>query len=157
MFKEEILGFARFLPLLLALLVLCSSLSALVLRSPLHRACSLILNAATRFYRCRYTRMLVSELSVILVSIVQMEMCGIFQMELRKQLLFLRILEALCFNRKKRLAETKEAAKVLRFGSVVPISPSDFVQEVSQAPSDIWVVVIFYKDGYNVKDIMSPQ
>ncbi|RYR25758.1 hypothetical protein Ahy_B02g059766 [Arachis hypogaea] len=175
MFKEEILDFARFLPLLFALLVLCFSLSALVPRSLLHRACSLILNAATRFCRCHYTRMLVSELSVIHVRIVQMEMCGVFQMELMKQLLFSRMLEvsrikyiffllnhyldwkfgmgmndelgALCFNRKKRLAETKEAAKVLRFGSVVPISGSDFVREVSQAPSDVWVVVILYKDG----------
>ncbi|CAI8590215.1 unnamed protein product [Vicia faba] len=49
--------------------------------------------------------------------------------------------------RKKRLAEIQEAAKVLRFGSVTPISGSDFVREVSQAPSDVWVVVILYKDG----------
>ncbi|KAL1294068.1 hypothetical protein AAHE18_19G114600 [Arachis hypogaea] len=49
--------------------------------------------------------------------------------------------------KKKRLAEMKEAAKVSRFGSVVPISGSDFVREVSQAPSDVWVVVILYKDG----------
>ena len=42
----------------------------------------------------------------------------------------------------------REAAKVLRFGSVVPISGSDFVREVSQAPSDVWVVVILYKEGY---------
>jgi hypothetical protein len=31
---------------------------------------------------------------------------------------------------------------------VTPISGSDFVREVSQAPSDVWVVVILYKDGY---------
>ncbi|KHN19408.1 Viral IAP-associated factor like [Glycine soja] len=49
--------------------------------------------------------------------------------------------------RKKRLAEMQEAAKVLRFGSVIPISGSDFVREVSQAPSDVWVVVILYKEG----------
>ncbi|BAT97350.1 hypothetical protein LR48_Vigan11g118900 [Vigna angularis] len=49
--------------------------------------------------------------------------------------------------RKKRLAEIQETAKVLRFGSVIPISGSDFVREVSQAPSDVWVVVILYKDG----------
>ncbi|KAF7822301.1 phosducin-like protein 3 [Senna tora] len=49
--------------------------------------------------------------------------------------------------RKKRLAEMREAAKVLRFGSVVPISGSDFVREVSQAPSDVWVVVFLYKEG----------
>ncbi|MED6138259.1 hypothetical protein PIB30_072573 [Stylosanthes scabra] len=35
--------------------------------------------------------------------------------------------------RKKRLAEMKEAVKVLRFGSVVPISGSDFIREVSIA------------------------
>ncbi|KAJ4834304.1 hypothetical protein Tsubulata_034317 [Turnera subulata] len=50
--------------------------------------------------------------------------------------------------RKKRLAELREEAKVVRFGSVIPISGSDFVREVSQAPPDVWVVVILYKDGY---------
>ncbi|KAL1365207.1 hypothetical protein AAHE18_03G271800 [Arachis hypogaea] len=45
----------KFLPLLLALVVLCSSLSVLLPRSPLHRVCFLILDAATRFYRRRYT------------------------------------------------------------------------------------------------------
>ncbi|OIW12252.1 hypothetical protein TanjilG_06041 [Lupinus angustifolius] len=49
--------------------------------------------------------------------------------------------------RKKRLAEIKETAKILRFGSVIPISGSDFIREVSQAPSDVWVVVILYKEG----------
>ncbi|XP_057465074.1 uncharacterized protein LOC130754831 [Actinidia eriantha] len=50
--------------------------------------------------------------------------------------------------RKKRLAEMREAAKLQRYGSVIPISGSDFVREVSQAPPDVWVVVILYKDGY---------
>ncbi|KAG1335454.1 phosducin-like protein 3 [Cocos nucifera] len=49
--------------------------------------------------------------------------------------------------RKKRLAEMREAARISRFGSVVPISGSDFVREVSQALPDVWVVVILYKDG----------
>ncbi|KAJ0977922.1 hypothetical protein J5N97_013396 [Dioscorea zingiberensis] len=49
--------------------------------------------------------------------------------------------------RKKRLAEMREATRVVRFGSVVPISGSDFVREVSQAPADVWVVVLLYKDG----------
>lgn len=44
----------------------------------------------------------------------------------------------------------QEAAKVLRFGSVILISGSDFVREVSQAPSDVWVVVILYKEGYDL-------
>lgn len=41
----------------------------------------------------------------------------------------------------------REAVKIARFGSVVPISGSDFVREVSQAPPDVWVVVMLYKDG----------
>ncbi|KAG2553076.1 phosducin-like protein 3 isoform X1 [Panicum virgatum] len=49
--------------------------------------------------------------------------------------------------RKMRLAELREAAKAARFGSILPITGSDFVREVSQAPSDIWVVVFLYKDG----------
>ncbi|KAF5194457.1 Phosducin-like protein [Thalictrum thalictroides] len=49
--------------------------------------------------------------------------------------------------RKKRLAEMREATKVMRFGSVIPISGMDFVREVSQASSDVWVVVLLYKEG----------
>ncbi|XP_057983301.1 uncharacterized protein LOC131168109 [Malania oleifera] len=49
--------------------------------------------------------------------------------------------------RKKRLAEMRQATKIMRFGSIIPISGSDFVREVSQAPSDVWVVVILYKEG----------
>lgn len=48
----------------------------------------------------------------------------------------------------------REAAKVLRFGSVIPISGSDFVREVSQAPSDVWVVVFLYKDGYAIRHLL---
>ncbi|KAJ4949897.1 hypothetical protein NE237_000101 [Protea cynaroides] len=49
--------------------------------------------------------------------------------------------------RKKRLAEMREAVRVARFGSVIPISGSDFVREVSQAPPDVWVVVFLFKEG----------
>eukprot|EP00252_Welwitschia_mirabilis_P025043 TRINITY_DN7679_c0_g1_i1.p1 TRINITY_DN7679_c0_g1~~TRINITY_DN7679_c0_g1_i1.p1 ORF type:complete len:250 (+),score=58.45 TRINITY_DN7679_c0_g1_i1:209-958(+) len=49
--------------------------------------------------------------------------------------------------RKKRLTELKESARKPRFGTVLPITGSDFVREVSQAPSDVWVVVHLYKDG----------
>jgi thioredoxin-like negative regulator of GroEL len=42
----------------------------------------------------------------------------------------------------------REATKIVRFGSVVPISGSDFVREVSQAGPDVWVVVLLFKDGY---------
>ena len=51
-------------------------------------------------------------------------------------------------HRKKRLAELREAAKVAKFGSIISISGSDFVREVSQAPPDVWVVVLLYKEGY---------
>nr|GEV14220.1 hypothetical protein [Tanacetum cinerariifolium] len=50
--------------------------------------------------------------------------------------------------RRKRLAEMKQVVKIAKFGSIIPISGSDFVREVSQASSDVWVVVILYKDGY---------
>nr|GMD23540.1 phosducin-like protein 3 [Ipomoea batatas] len=50
--------------------------------------------------------------------------------------------------RKKRLADMQAAAKVAKFGCVIPISGSDFVREVSQAPPDVWVIVLLYKDGY---------
>lgn len=41
----------------------------------------------------------------------------------------------------------RETARVSRFGTVVPITGSDFVREVSQAPEEVWVVVFLYKDG----------
>ncbi|CAI9282038.1 unnamed protein product [Lactuca saligna] len=40
--------------------------------------------------------------------------------------------------RRKRLAEMKQTVKVAKFRSVIPILGSDFVCEVSQAPSDVW-------------------
>ncbi|KAF5954263.1 hypothetical protein HYC85_007119 [Camellia sinensis] len=43
--------------------------------------------------------------------------------------------------RKKRLGELRQAAKVQRYGSVVPISGSDFLREVSQAPPNVWVIL----------------
>ncbi|XP_078434037.1 thioredoxin superfamily protein [Wolffia australiana] len=49
--------------------------------------------------------------------------------------------------RKKRLGEIREAARISKFGSVVQITGSDFVREVSKASPDLWVVVLLYKDG----------
>ena len=46
------------------------------------------------------------------------------------------------------MTELREAAKVRRYGSVTPISSSDFVREVTQASAEVWVVVCLYKDGY---------
>ncbi|KAL8141810.1 hypothetical protein V2J09_014842 [Rumex salicifolius] len=56
--------------------------------------------------------------------------------------------------RKKRMEELREAAKVARFGSVTQISGSDFVREVSQAPPEVWVVVILYKEGFPACDTL---
>ncbi|KAJ0472132.1 phosducin-like protein 3 [Helianthus annuus] len=47
-----------------------------------------------------------------------------------------------------KLAEMKQDVKIAKFGSIIPISGSNFVHEVSQASSDVWVVVVLYKDGY---------
>ncbi|GJU43810.1 phosducin-like protein 3 [Tanacetum coccineum] len=38
---------------------------------------------------------------------------------------------------RKRLAEMKQVVKIVKFGSIIPISRSDFVCEVPQAPSDV--------------------
>ncbi|KAG0493825.1 hypothetical protein HPP92_004819 [Vanilla planifolia] len=56
--------------------------------------------------------------------------------------------------RKRRLEEIRAAARVSRFGSVLPITGSDFVREVSQASSDLWVVVLLYKDGLPECDLL---
>ncbi|KAJ0630798.1 putative Thioredoxin-like superfamily [Helianthus annuus] len=43
---------------------------------------------------------------------------------------------------RKRFAEMKNVVKIAKFGSIILISGSDFEREVSQAPPDVWVVVI---------------
>ncbi|KAK1259988.1 hypothetical protein QJS04_geneDACA015487 [Acorus gramineus] len=57
--------------------------------------------------------------------------------------------------RKKRLEEMRVATRVAKFGSVMTISGSSFVREVSQAPSDVWVVVFLYKEGIPECGILS--
>ncbi|XP_058115619.1 uncharacterized protein LOC131258363 isoform X1 [Magnolia sinica] len=57
--------------------------------------------------------------------------------------------------RKKRLAEMREAVRVSKFGSMVPIAGADFVREVSQAPPDVWVVVFLHKEGIPECKILS--
>ncbi|KAM0055612.1 putative phosducin, thioredoxin-like domain, Thioredoxin-like superfamily [Helianthus debilis subsp. tardiflorus] len=42
----------------------------------------------------------------------------------------------------------KQGVKITKFGSIIPISGSNFAHEVSEASSDVWVVVVLYKDGY---------
>ncbi|EFJ26139.1 hypothetical protein SELMODRAFT_148698 [Selaginella moellendorffii] len=49
--------------------------------------------------------------------------------------------------RKKRLLELSEVSKSAKFGSLIHITGSDFIREVSRAPPDVWVVVHLYKDG----------
>jgi len=49
--------------------------------------------------------------------------------------------------RRKRLLELKEKAARARFGEVLEISAVDYIKEVNQAGTDIWVVVYLYKSG----------
>ena len=46
-----------------------------------------------------------------------------------------------------------EAPKVAKFGSVIPITGLGFMREVLQAPSDVWVIVILYKEEYFMRDL----
>ncbi|XP_074290551.1 uncharacterized protein LOC141617265 [Silene latifolia] len=56
--------------------------------------------------------------------------------------------------RRKRLEEMKQAAKVAKFGSIMSISGSDFIREVSQAPPEIWVVCLLYKEGFAACELL---
>jgi len=49
--------------------------------------------------------------------------------------------------RRKRLLEMKEKTSRARFGEVIEISAIDYVKEINQAGSDIWVVLYLYKSG----------
>lgn len=49
--------------------------------------------------------------------------------------------------RRKRLLELQEKAARARFGEVIEISAIDYVKEVNQAGTDIWVVLYLYKSG----------
>ena len=55
-------------------------------------------------------------------------------------------MNSLIFSR-KRLLEMKEKSARARFGEVIEISAIDYVKEVNQAGTDIWVVVYLYKSG----------
>ncbi|KAL1365208.1 hypothetical protein AAHE18_03G271800 [Arachis hypogaea] len=104
----------KFLPLLLALVVLCSSLSVLLPRSPLHRVCFLILDAATRFYRRRYTWGDGRPFCVI------SEVPGSSDEDYFEEVYNVTILRRRDWLRRRKQLK-------LRFGSVVPILGSDFV------------------------------
>jgi len=49
--------------------------------------------------------------------------------------------------RRKRLLELQEKATRARFGEVIEISAIDYIKEVNQAGTDIWVVLYLYKSG----------
>lgn len=53
----------------------------------------------------------------------------------------------MCHCRRKRIDELQKAARKPRFGTVEEIRASDFVQQVTNAGPDIWVVVHLYKEG----------
>lgn len=49
--------------------------------------------------------------------------------------------------RRQRMEQLKEAAAKPRFGSLQFIRSSEYISEVSQAPPDVWVVVLLLKEG----------
>ncbi len=50
-------------------------------------------------------------------------------------------------HRQKRIQELQKAATAPRFGTVEEIRGSEFVQQVTNAGEDVWVVVHLYKEG----------
>ncbi|OMJ70169.1 hypothetical protein SteCoe_31903 [Stentor coeruleus] len=48
--------------------------------------------------------------------------------------------------RKQRIKELQEVAKKPRFGTVIEISKQDFIQEVNDAPKDVFVIIHLYQD-----------
>lgn len=49
--------------------------------------------------------------------------------------------------RQQRLAEWKAAQTKKKFGQVLEISGQDYVQEITKAGKDIWVILHLYKQG----------
>jgi hypothetical protein len=50
--------------------------------------------------------------------------------------------------RAKRLQQLQTDAVKNRFGTLVEIGQTDYKQEVSNAPEDVFVIVFLYKQGY---------
>jgi len=57
--------------------------------------------------------------------------------------------------RRKRLLELQENASRARFGEVIEISAIDYVKEVNQAGTDIWVALYLYKSGVPICSLIS--
>jgi hypothetical protein len=51
-----------------------------------------------------------------------------------------------CLNRQERIEQLKAAQKQARFGTMEHITRGDFVQQVTNAGEDVYVVVHLYKD-----------
>lgn len=66
---------------------------------------------------------------------------------LSKMHLFSRSLSHFLLFRQQRLKEMKAAQMKNKFGEVLEISGKDYVQEVTKAGKDIWVVLHLYKQG----------
>eukprot|EP00041_Stephanoeca_diplocostata_P022857 m.551002 g.551002 ORF g.551002 m.551002 type:complete len:210 (-) comp22164_c0_seq11:82-711(-) len=52
--------------------------------------------------------------------------------------------------REKRIAELKAAAAKPEFGSVIEITANDYVKEVNEAGTGVWVVLLLYNTGLRV-------
>lgn len=55
-------------------------------------------------------------------------------------------LQAQMFCRQERIQQLKQAQKKAKFGSMEQITRGDFVQQVTNAGEDVYVVVHLYKD-----------
>lgn len=66
---------------------------------------------------------------------------------LSKTHLFSRSLSCSLLFRQQRLAEMRAAQMKNKFGEVLEISGKDYIQEVTKAGKDIWVVLHLYKQG----------
>lgn len=77
----------------------------------------------------------------------KMKKTNVFYKNIGNSFSFSRINSTFHFSRRKRLLELQEKAARARFGEVIEISAVDYVKEVNQAGTDIWVVLYLYKSG----------
>ncbi len=78
---------------------------------------------------------------------LKMKKTNVFYKNIGKQFSYLIFVSIQFFSRRKRLLELQEKASRARFGEVIEISAVDYVKEVNQAGTDIWVVLYLYKSG----------
>ena len=58
--------------------------------------------------------------------------------------------------RAARIAEMNEIANKPRFGNILEISKTNYVDEVNNAPADAWVIVYLYQDYITECQILTP-